>query len=101
MRSKPSVTEVARNVADYINRVAYSGERFVLMRGGKAVAEFGPLAAGRSLRGLPDTPDSLPRLSEHEAADFERDLAAARAELGQSPIRVRPRSGSPPPALPM
>ena len=34
-----SVTEVARHFADYINRVVYRGERFVLMRGNKPVAE--------------------------------------------------------------
>ncbi len=28
-----SVTEVARNFADYVNRVVYRGERFVLVRG--------------------------------------------------------------------
>lgn len=84
MPSKPSVTEVARNFADYINRVAYSGERFVLMRGGKAVAELGPVSAGRSLSELPDLLASLPHLTESEAADFERDLAAARTELSSS-----------------
>jgi antitoxin (DNA-binding transcriptional repressor) of toxin-antitoxin stability system len=87
MSFRPSVTEVARHFADYVNRVAYSGERFVLMRGGKAVAELGPVPAGRSLRELPDLLASLPRLSDAEAADFEHDLEAARAELVQSPLR--------------
>jgi antitoxin (DNA-binding transcriptional repressor) of toxin-antitoxin stability system len=87
MSSKPSVTEVARHFADYVNRVVYSGERFVLMRGGKAVAELGPVPTGKSLRELPDLLASLPSLSRDEAKDFEHDLAAARAELTRLPVR--------------
>jgi antitoxin (DNA-binding transcriptional repressor) of toxin-antitoxin stability system len=87
MSSKPSVTEVARNFADYINRVAYGGERFVLMRGGKAVAELVPVPSGRPLRELPELLASLPHLAEEEAESFEKDLAAARAELVQIPVR--------------
>jgi antitoxin (DNA-binding transcriptional repressor) of toxin-antitoxin stability system len=87
MSSKPSVTEVARNFADYINHVAYGGERFVLMRGGKAVAELVPVPADRPLRELPELLASLPHLSEEEAESFEKDLAAARAELNRIPVR--------------
>jgi antitoxin (DNA-binding transcriptional repressor) of toxin-antitoxin stability system len=87
MRSKPSVTEVARNFADYVNRVAYGGERFVLMRGGRPMAELGPVPTGRSLRELPELLASLPHLSEEEATGFEKDLFAARAELVQLPVR--------------
>jgi antitoxin (DNA-binding transcriptional repressor) of toxin-antitoxin stability system len=47
-----SVTEVARNFADYINRVVYRGERFVLVRGNKPVAELGPLPVGKRLAEL-------------------------------------------------
>jgi hypothetical protein len=57
------------------------------MRGGKAVAELGPVPVGRSLRELPDLLASLPPLTEEEAADYERDLAAARAEVAQYPVR--------------
>ena len=39
-----SVTEVARHFAEYINRVAYRGECFVLMRGNKPIAELRPLS---------------------------------------------------------
>jgi len=48
------VTEAARNFAEYINRVAYRGERFVLTRGGKGVAELRPLVAGRRLGHVPE-----------------------------------------------
>jgi hypothetical protein len=49
-------------------------------------SELGPVPSGRSLRELPDLLASLPHLSEEEAADFERDIEAARAELGQFPV---------------
>ena len=48
-----SVTEVARLFAEYINQVVYRGERFVLMRGNKPVAELGPLPMGKRRAELP------------------------------------------------
>ncbi len=82
-----SVTEVARNFADYINRVVYRGERFVLVRGNKPVAELGPLPVGKRLGELPDLLDSLPKLSEVEAAEFADDLVSARATLSATSVR--------------
>jgi antitoxin (DNA-binding transcriptional repressor) of toxin-antitoxin stability system len=87
MRSSPSVTEVARNFADYVNRVAFRGERFVLMRGRRAVAELRPVPAGGRLGALGGMLASLPRLGADDAAAFDDDLAAARAELGAIPDR--------------
>lgn len=74
------VTEAARNFAEYINRVAYRGERFVLMRGGKGVAELRPLVAGRRLGELPDLIAALPRLGEAGAETFAADIDASRKE---------------------
>jgi antitoxin (DNA-binding transcriptional repressor) of toxin-antitoxin stability system len=74
-----SVTEVVRNFADYINRVAYRGESFVLLRGSKPVAELRPLPAGTRLGDLPGIVASLPRLDDAQA--FASDLDAARAEI--------------------
>ena len=62
MSRKATVTEVVRNFADYINRVAYRGERFLLERGGKVVAELRPVPEGRRLGDLPGILDSLPHL---------------------------------------
>ena len=87
MRSTPSVTDVARNFAEYINRVAFRGERFVLMRGKRAVAELRPVPSGKRLRELPELLASLPRLSEPEAADLAADLDHARGELARAPLR--------------
>ena len=66
-------------------RVAYRGERLVLMRGGKAVAELSPVPAGTKLRDLPAILESLPRLSPEEATAFGEDLDRARSELGAAP----------------
>lgn len=85
MRAMPqtlSITELVRNFADYVNRIAYRGERFRVTRGGKPVAEIGPVPTRRSLVELPDLIASLPRLSEREAADFAADIDMARDELG-------------------
>jgi antitoxin (DNA-binding transcriptional repressor) of toxin-antitoxin stability system len=81
-----SVTEVARHFAEYINRVAYRGERFVLMRGNKPIAELCPLPAGKRLAELPALLASLPHLSETEAAQFAVDLTAAREALARAEV---------------
>jgi antitoxin (DNA-binding transcriptional repressor) of toxin-antitoxin stability system len=85
MRNSPSVTEVARNFAEYVNRVAFRGERFVLMRGRRAVAELRPVPAGMRLGDLPQLLASLPRLGAEDAAAFEDDLAAAREQIRNLP----------------
>ncbi len=82
-----SVTEIARHFADYINRVVYRGERFVLVRGNKPVAELGPVPAGKRLGELPGLLGSLPRLSEDEAAEFADDLISARSALSAAGVR--------------
>ena len=82
-----SVTEVARHFADYINRVVYRGEHFVLMRGNKPVAELGPVPAGRHLAELPGLLRSLPKLSEDDADAFGDDLAEARSMLSATDVR--------------
>lgn len=87
MPNTASVTDVARNFAEYVNRVAFRGERFILMRGKRAVAELRPVPAGRKLGELPALLAALPRLGPDDAAAFEQDLDAARAELASVPER--------------
>lgn len=70
LRIHENVTKVARHFADYINRVAFRGERFVLMRGNKPVAEFRPVPVGARLEDLPGLLASLPRLSKADAEAF-------------------------------
>lgn len=81
MKIAASVTDVIRNFADYVNRVAYRREHFILVRGGKAVAELSPVPAGTRLGDLPGLLESLPRLSAEEAEAFAEDLERARSEL--------------------
>jgi antitoxin (DNA-binding transcriptional repressor) of toxin-antitoxin stability system len=85
MKITASVTEVFRNFSDYINRVAYRGERIVLMRGGRPVAELMPVVTGARLGDLPTLLDSLPRLTADEAAALGEDLDRARSELAKRP----------------
>jgi len=86
MHRSTSVTEVARNFADYINRVAFRGERFVLMRGRRAVAELRPVPTGYRLGDLPELLASLPHLQPEEAAEFAADLTAAREQTNTIPM---------------
>ncbi len=81
-----SATELVRNFADYLNRVAYRGEQYIIVRGGKPVAELRPLPFARRLGELPALLASLPRLGPDEAEAFERDIDLARGELNRLPI---------------
>lgn len=85
MRRTVTVTDVARNFADYINRVAYRKQRFLLTRGNRVVAEIRPVPEARSLSELPGLLAALPRLSPEEAGAFGRDLEEARKTLGPAP----------------
>ncbi len=81
-----SVTEVARHFAEYINRVSYRGECFVLVRGNKPVAELRPLPAGKRLVELPALLASLPHLSPAEATQLAGDLTSARQVLARAEV---------------
>jgi antitoxin (DNA-binding transcriptional repressor) of toxin-antitoxin stability system len=81
--SEVTVTQVARNFAEYVNRVAYRRESFTLVRGRKPLAELRPLPTGARLSELPGLLASLPRLSATEAGAFAEDLEASRSELGE------------------
>jgi antitoxin (DNA-binding transcriptional repressor) of toxin-antitoxin stability system len=84
-----SVTEVVRNFADYINRVVYRGERFVLVRGGRPVAELSPVPMGTRLGDLPSLLRSLPRLSESDAVELAAELECARRDVEGEPPEDR------------
>ena len=87
MRQRASVTEVVRHFADYVNRVAYRGERFILTRSDRPVAELGPVPAGKRLEELAAILAALPRLSAAEAESFAAELETARSELARGPVR--------------
>jgi antitoxin (DNA-binding transcriptional repressor) of toxin-antitoxin stability system len=81
-----TVTEVARHFAEYINRVAYHGECFVLVRGNKPIAELRPVPAGKRLADLPALCATLPHLSPTEAAQLADDLTVAREALARAEV---------------
>jgi antitoxin (DNA-binding transcriptional repressor) of toxin-antitoxin stability system len=81
MTQRISVTDVIRNFSDYINRIVYRGERFLLIRGGTPVAELSPVPAGRRLGDLSGLLASLPRVGAEEAEAMAGDLDRLRAEL--------------------
>ena len=86
MRSHPTVSEVARNFSEYIDRVVHQGERFWLMKDLKPVAELRPVEAeAPRLRDLPRLLASLPHLSPGDADAFESDLADARRAMDNLP----------------
>jgi len=82
-----TVTELARSFADYINRVVYRGERFVLTRGNKPIAEIRPLPIGRKLSELPEVLASVPHLAPEDVEQFAKDIEDARRELERIGIR--------------
>ena len=80
-------SKVSRHFADYINRVAFRGESFILMRGNRPVAELRPVPVGTRLGDLPDLLASLPRLSRVDAEAFNEDLQSALDELAEGTVR--------------
>jgi hypothetical protein len=77
--SEISVTEAARRFSEFLNRVAYRQEQFLLVRGRRAVAELRPAPAGRSLQELPLLWKNLPSLNGAECRSMARDLRPLRA----------------------
>ena len=81
MKKVISVTEAARNFADCVNRAHYQNVTFVLLKNGAPVARLVPdhekVCTGR------DLVDALSgvQLPRAEAAEWHRDLKAARKTL--------------------
>jgi antitoxin (DNA-binding transcriptional repressor) of toxin-antitoxin stability system len=82
-----SVTDVARNFSEYVNRVAYRGDRFVLMKSGREMAELRPVPKGRHLRELIALLKTSARLTPAEADSFGRDLDAIRNEINCAEVK--------------
>ena len=73
-----TVTEAVRHFSEYVSRVVYRHETFVLCKGRKPVAELHPVPSGRRLGDLPAILRSLPRLSEDDTAAFLANIEASR-----------------------
>lgn len=69
-------TEAVRSFSDILNSVKYRHESFTIVRGGKPAAVLAPVEVShalKTLRELPATLNSLPRLGK-EADAFLRDI---------------------------
>ena len=73
-----NVTDVTRHFSEYLNRAAYAGESFVIVRGGRALAELKPLPRSKRISELAAVFSSLPKLSETEKKGFKSDLVKIR-----------------------
>jgi len=86
-RTRLTVTEVVRNFSEILGRVRFKGERFVLLKGGRPIAELGPTDAvpPLSLGDLPGILEALPHLDARNADRYARDLEWARRKAGPMP----------------
>ena len=85
--TRVTVTRAVKNFSDIINRITYRGERFILLKGKKPVAEMGPVVTGRKVTELPEIMKKLPSLSEKERESFSRDLKTIREEGSLETLR--------------
>jgi len=75
-----SITEAARNFSDFVNRVAYRGESFFLIRGKRRVASLKPANAVVSISDLQQALMDLPALEAPERERWLKDLRQLRDE---------------------
>ncbi len=75
-----TITEAVRHFSDYINRVAYRNEAFILCKGNKPVAELRPVPSGRRLGDLPAIFENIPHLSAEDTLEGHTVLPVRRRE---------------------
>jgi antitoxin (DNA-binding transcriptional repressor) of toxin-antitoxin stability system len=87
VRRRLTVTEAVRNFSELIGRVRFKGERFILVKGGKPVAELGPTDAAVPTRlgELAEILESLPHVEPEDTERFAIDLEASRSAVGRVP----------------
>jgi len=73
MKIEISSTEAARNLGDCLARIKHRGDRFLLMKNNRPIAELGPVPGtrGTTLRGLWETMRNA-KVDEEFARDLER-----------------------------
>lgn len=83
-----TATEAARNFSDLLNRVRYERETFVILRGGEAVGQLGPVESSppMTLRGLFELLEGLDKPEERFAEDLEQ-IQANQLPAGENPWR--------------
>ncbi len=87
MPTRLTVTEAIRNFSEVLGRVRFKGERFILTRGGRPVAELRPTDAASPMRlgELPAALAGLPHLEPNDADSFAHDLESGRSAVGPVP----------------
>lgn len=90
MAERITATDAARNLSDFLNRVRYKGESFLITRNGEEVGMLSPIATGS-----PKTVGHLLALLERGFPDeqFAADLEEIRREqppLPEDPWESRP-----------
>ena len=78
-----SATTLARNFSELLNRVRYQGITLDVTRGSEVIACITPPGPinGFPIAQLDRALSALPQLSEHEAEQFEADVAAVLDRL--------------------
>lgn len=74
-----TVTEMSRNLAEYMNQVAYRRESFRITRGNKEIAELRPVKRGLKGSEVLTLFKSLPRLSPEDAEALAKDYYEMKA----------------------
>lgn len=71
-----TATQVARSFSDFINRVHYQGETFVIERGGETIAQLSPPNAVRKfcIGDFVENLKALPKVDDDFAGDVEKGI---------------------------
>lgn len=87
MPRRLTVTEAVKNFSEILGRVRFKGERFVLVKGGKPIAELGPTDAAVPVRlgELPAMLEALSHLEPEDANQFALDLDSGLKVIGPMP----------------
>jgi antitoxin (DNA-binding transcriptional repressor) of toxin-antitoxin stability system len=59
MQTAISSTEAVRNFSELLNNIKYRGDRYTVIRGGKAAATLGPAEPSRPVATMSDLRDTL------------------------------------------
>lgn len=81
-----TVTEMSRKFADYMNRIRYRRESFILTKGNQPFAEIKPLPRGLTGAEFLDLMERGPHLDPEDVEQFAKDIEDARKELNSLPI---------------
>jgi hypothetical protein len=83
MATSISDTELARNLSEFLTRVADRQEHFQIRKGDRIMAELRPPSGGSTFGDLAKLFKSLPKMPDDEAEAFQKDLEAIRNEASQ------------------